>query len=29
MISNNRHKQTPLRGSAPQNSIAPGVIRLQ
>jgi len=28
MISNDRHKQTPLRGPAPQNLIALGVIRV-
>jgi len=27
VISNDRHKQTPLRGPAPQNPIAHGVIR--
>jgi hypothetical protein len=28
VISNDRHKQTPLRGHAPQNPTAPGVIRV-
>ena len=28
VISNDRHKQTLLRGSAPQNPTAPGVIRV-
>ena len=28
VISNDKHKQTPLRGPAPQNSTAPGVIRV-
>jgi hypothetical protein len=28
VISNDRHKQTPLRGPAPQNPTAPGVIRV-
>jgi len=28
MISNDRHKQTPLMGLAPQNPTAPGVIRV-
>jgi len=28
MISNDRHKQTPLRGPAPQNPTAPGVFRV-
>jgi len=28
VISNDRHKQTPLRGRAPQNPNAPGVIRV-
>ncbi|RHN67370.1 hypothetical protein MtrunA17_Chr3g0102021 [Medicago truncatula] len=29
MISNGMLKQTPLRGPAPQNPTAPGVIRVQ
>jgi len=28
VISNNRHKQTPMRGPAPQNPTALGVIRV-
>jgi len=28
VISNDRHKQTPLMGPAPQNPTAPGVIRV-
>ena len=28
VFSNDRHKQTPLRGPAPQNPTAPGVIRV-
>ncbi|RHN70205.1 hypothetical protein MtrunA17_Chr3g0133031 [Medicago truncatula] len=28
VISNDMHKQTPLRGHTPQNSTAPGVIRV-
>ena len=28
VISNDVHKQTPLRGPTPQNSTAPGVIRV-
>ncbi|AES71584.2 hypothetical protein MTR_3g079550 [Medicago truncatula] len=28
VISNDMHKQTPLRGPAPQNPTAPGVIRV-
>jgi len=28
VISNDRHKQTPLRGPAPQNPTATGVIRV-
>jgi len=28
VISNDMHKQTPLRGPTPQNSTAPGVIRV-
>jgi len=28
VISNDRHKQTPQRGSTPQNPTAPGVIRV-
>jgi len=28
VISNDRHKQTPLRGPAPQNPTDPGVIRV-
>jgi len=28
VILNDRHKQTPLRGPAPQNPTAPGVIRV-
>jgi len=28
VISNDIHKQTPVRGSAPQNPTAPGVIRV-
>jgi len=28
VISNDRHKQTPLRGPAPQNPTAPRVIRV-
>ena len=27
-VSNDRHKQTPLRGPAPQNPTAPRVIRV-
>jgi len=28
VFSNDRHKQTPVRGPAPQNPTAPGVIRV-
>jgi len=28
VISNDRHKETPLRSPAPQNPTAPGVIRV-
>jgi len=28
VISNDMHKQTPLRGPTPQNPTAPGVIRV-
>lgn len=28
VISNDMHKQTPLRGPAPQNPTAPGIIRV-
>jgi len=28
VVSNDRHKQTQLRGPAPQNPTAPGVIRV-
>jgi hypothetical protein len=27
--SNDMHKQTPLRGPAPHNSTAPGIVRVQ